>query len=251
MDEEDTRTKEVPELCAAQGFRHDLLNLMCVISHQSELGQRAQDLGAEDLRKILGRIHDVARLTIELIEREASGSDDPDVFDLRALIVRVAKVARGRAKQSVQVRCVLPDDPVWIEGRADALLRICLNLALNAVDASPEGKVTLSVSVQADAPAAVDLAAGKLPQPSWVLLDVTDSGPGVPDDLRTAIWDSGVTSKGTNGSGVGLALVRRLIEDAGAGIALQSKPSGGSVFRVYWPAAAIAAGQSRNPSGQS
>jgi len=214
---------------------HDLRNLLCVISHQSEMGQRATHLEAADLREILGRLHDTARLTVELIESERGRCDEPECFDLRMILERVAEVVRGRGA-GTQVYCTLPQAPILIDGYPETLLRLCLNLALNAVDASPGGEVTLSVSSQGEAPSAADLVAGSLPQTPWVMLEVADDGPGIPKKLRDRIWDRGVTTKGTNGSGEGLALVRRLAEEAGAGIALSPDPIGRTSFRVYWPA---------------
>ena len=163
-------------------FLHDLRNLTCVISYQSEMGYRGLNLGTDDLRKLLGRIHEAARMTIELIESEASGYIEPECLDLREIIARVAEVARGRSRYDTKVQCILPHDPVWIDDHPEAALRLCLNLALNAVDATPGGEVTLSVSGHTDATAEVDLIAGKLPQPPFVMLDVADDGPGIPDE---------------------------------------------------------------------
>jgi signal transduction histidine kinase len=180
-------------------------------------------------------------MTIELIESEASGYIEPECLDLREIIARVAEVARGRSRYDTKVQCILPHDPVWIDDHPEAALRLCLNLALNAVDATPGGEVTLSVSGHTDATAEVDLIAGKLPQPPFVMLDVADDGPGIPDELRARIWERGVSTKGPHGSGEGLAIVRRLVEEAGAGIALCSDVDGRTTFRVYWPASVASA----------
>ena len=213
---------------------HDLRNLMCVISHQSEMGHLARHLDAAELRAILGRIHQAARTAIELIEGEADTCAVPERFDVRSIVERVAEVAQGRGGEGTRVRFSLPSDPVWITGSPEACLRVCLNLALNAVDASA-GEVSLSVSPESELPDAADLAAGVVPSPPCVTVSVCDDGPGIPAGLRDRIWDHGVSTKGANGSGEGLALVRRLVEEAGAGVTLDTGCGGRTCFHVYWP----------------
>lgn len=250
MDRTDDRAEAAPAVRGPRCCLHDLRNLMCVISHQSEMGRYAANLEEAELRQILGRIHEAARLTFELIESKWAGSGEPERFDLQMVIEHVAEVAHGRAGQGARIRCVLPPNSVWIEGYPETLISLCLNLVLNAVDASPGGAVTLSVSSHAEAPPMADLVAGKLPQTPWVMLDVADDGPGIPAELRDRIWDRGVTTKGTNGSGEGLALVRRLVEEARAGIALGSDHAGRTSFRVCWPADATEVSQTRHPLAQ-
>lgn len=69
-----------------------------------------------------------------------------------------------------------------------------------------------------------------------IVLEVADSGPGVPEDLRDRIFDSGFSTKpsGTEGRGVGLALVRSIVSDAGGSVELRAEPM---TFRVELPAA--------------
>ncbi len=222
----------------SQSFLHDLQNLMCVILHQSEVGRDAFHREPVELRQILGRIHEAARMTVELINKERSTYPASERFDVRILLERVAEVARAHAGSATQVRCVVPLKPLWMEGQPETLLRLCLNLALNAVDAAPGGDVTLSVSGHKDAPDAPVLIAGQLPAAPWVLLEVADDGRGIPRELRDHIWEPGVTTKETSGSGQGLALVRSLVEAAGAGISLNPGDTGRTTFRVYWPAVA-------------
>lgn len=236
VDNKDTHRISEPVFRASSCFLHDLRNLMCVISHQSELGYRAHNLDEAALRKILSRIHVTARMTIDLIESEGPVYFGPDCLDIRVVIERVAEVARGRGGPGVEVHCILPEHPVWIEDEPEALMRLCLNLALNAVDASPEGEVILSLSSHADAPEMDDLVAGNVPPRPWVMLEIIDDGPGIPVEFKDRIWERGFTTKQRNGSGEGLALVRRLTEAAGAGITLGCDSAGRTCFRVYWPA---------------
>jgi two-component system, cell cycle sensor histidine kinase and response regulator CckA len=219
----------------ASSFLHDLRNLMCVISYQSEIGHGARDLEAEKLREIFGRIHEAARMTIDLIEGEQDDCAVSEHFDLRVIIKRVSDVVRGRGGDGTRVSCILSPGPVWMVGQPEIIMRVCLNLALNAVDASPGGEVTLSVSTQPELPDPAKLVAGVVPKSPMVMVEVADDGPGIPIGLRDSVWKRGVTTKGANGSGEGLALVRRLVEGVGAGIILEADRGVGTCFRMYWP----------------
>jgi signal transduction histidine kinase len=208
---------------------------MCVISHQSEIGYGAANLDETALRGLLWRIHQAARTTMELIEAEIQGLIGPERFDLRLIVERVTEMARSHGECSARVNCIVPPDHVWMIGHPEAVLRVCLNLALNAVDASAGGEVTLSVSTQSEPPDADALVAGVVPKAPWVMLAVVDDAPGIPPELSDRIWGRGFTTKGTNGSGEGLALVRRLVEEAGAGVTVAPGLGIGTRFCVYWP----------------
>ena len=73
------------------------------------------------------------------------------------------------------------------------------------------------------------------PQGRFVQIRVADDGEGIPSDHRDKIWEEGFTTKGANESGIGLALVRRLVELHGAGLRLWSEPGQGTTFDLWWP----------------
>mgnify|MGYP000971808675 FL=1 len=108
---------------------------------------------------------------------------------------------------------------------ADACRQIVLNLLLNAVDAlAGEGRVRLSLSVDGD---------------DRVLLQVTDSGPGIAPSVRAHLFEPFVTTKpaGT-GTGLGLAVVHGLVERAGGRVEADDaapEDGGGARFRVWLP----------------
>ena len=103
------------------------------------------------------------------------------------------------------------------------LLKTCfLNLMINAVDAMPEGGM-LAVSVSR--------AAG---QPEALVVEVTDTGSGMsPESVRSA-FEPYYSTKDT-GLGLGLALTRKIVEDHGGGIALDSAPGRGTSVRITLP----------------
>ena len=108
-----------------------------------------------------------------------------------------------------------------------------LNLVKNAAEAAPkvDGKITLSTAYQQGVRFAVPNSDKRVHLP--LQITVTDNGPGIPDDIKPYLFDPFVTSKPQR-SGLGLALVAKIIGDHGGVIECESKPKQTN-FRVMLP----------------
>jgi PAS domain S-box-containing protein len=108
-----------------------------------------------------------------------------------------------------------------VEGDRQRLSQVFVNLLTNAGDASPRGgQVTINGE----------------PNEGNAVIHVTDQGDGVPDDLKTAIFEPFVTTKASGeGTGLGLALAQKIVLDHGGDIALQSAPGTGTRVTVTLP----------------
>ena len=158
----------------------------------------------------------------------------------RTTPVDLSTIARGAAAlaaahpdrdATVRVTCVVPEnDPVRIEGDEDLLHRAVFNLALNAVQASPpQSEVSIEVSR-----GSLDLVPAGAPfDARAVSLRVSNSGPGIPAEIRDRMFDPFFTTK-PNGSGLGLAVVHRAIE-AHSGLVLVDSGERGTRFTVILP----------------
>jgi two-component system, OmpR family, sensor kinase len=117
-----------------------------------------------------------------------------------------------------------PDDPVEVDGVADDLHRMALNLIENALVHTPPGTpVTVSLS----------------PHDGLVTLEVSDRGPGVPAEARGKVFDRFARAfgdAGPGGSGLGLAIVRAVAEAHGGTVSLDEAEGGGARFSVDLPA---------------
>ncbi len=145
---------------------------------------------------------DVGRLTADIVE------------DLEPLAA-----ARG-ARIGVEVgeRTDAPID-------RDMLRQVLLNLLDNAIKYGPEGQTVAVTVADADGD---------------VVVSVTDQGPGVPAPERTRIWERfwrGQAANGIGGSGIGLALVKELVELHGGEVSIEAPPAGGARFVVRLPGA--------------
>ncbi|MFQ5829583.1 MAG: ATP-binding protein [Candidatus Methylomirabilia bacterium] len=108
-----------------------------------------------------------------------------------------------------------------VRGDRDQLCEIFLNLGQNALQAMPNGGV-LGVQVGQDG--------------DWVEVAVTDCGPGIRGADREQIFLPFVSTK-ADGLGLGLAIVRRIVEEHAGSVSCQNRPEGGSIFTVRLPAA--------------
>ncbi|MDR3515293.1 MAG: ATP-binding protein [Azospirillaceae bacterium] len=143
---------------------------------------------------------------------------------------KVAQTGFGR-----HVRFVEHYDPSLpaVRGNRDQLIQVFLNLIKNAVEAVPEqgGEIVLVTSYQHGMRMAIPGRDGRSHLP--LLVSIQDNGDGIPEDLRPHLFDPFVTTK-LNGSGLGLALVAKIIGDHGGAIDFESQPRR-TIFKVSLP----------------
>lgn len=207
---------------------HDLKEpLTAILGAASTLERLDDELTAEERTSLLGvlanRTRGMSSLLTDLLDldRLDRGIAEPRRFpvDLGALateLVRQTHVLRGRAVELDVCRCVGNVDAPKVE-------RMLENLLSNAVRYSPrEGRIWLRVR-EAEGGA---------------LLLVEDEGPGVPDELKTAIFEPfqrGHETSALPGTGIGLSLVARFAEIHGGRAWVEDRPGGGASFRILLP----------------
>jgi two-component system sensor histidine kinase PilS (NtrC family) len=181
---------------------------------------------SDRLSRLLSEFLDFARVRVKRVES----------VDLGAVARGAAQLvaAHPDRKPRLEVHCATPGRPVVIEGDEDLLHRAIFNLALNAVQASPEGgRVQLEVSSlePEDLPQAV--SAGVEFENGGAALRVTDEGPGIPSEVRDRLFEPFITTK-QGGTGLGLPVVHRAIE-AHRGLVFVDSDGHGTRFTVLLP----------------
>jgi signal transduction histidine kinase len=141
---------------------------------------------------------------------------DPAVDQVLALCA--PELAHARLERSVPAG--LPPAAI----HHPELMHVLMNLLVNAGQAvRPGGRIELRA---------------ELVPPGGVVLVVTDDGPGIEPSVRDRVFNAGVTTKaGRGGSGLGLSIVRRIVERRAGSIAVTDVPGGGTAFRVRLPRA--------------
>jgi signal transduction histidine kinase len=170
--------------------------------------------------------------TLDAIVKELLDFSRPMTLDLMPVQANdlVREVAARLAEPDVDT--VLDLDPSLPEIRLDAykVRQVLENLVRNSVQAlsgrgpgAPRGRIRLATAAVREGP----LAGG-------VSILVEDDGPGIPPDALASIWDPFYTTK-TRGSGLGLSVVRRIVDAHGGTVTVRSRPGEGAVFEIVLP----------------
>jgi signal transduction histidine kinase len=139
---------------------------------------------------------------------------------VRPVLETVEHLLAHRAlERGIALRLDAPDS-LSVPMAADGLRQVILNLALNAIDATPRGGRVL-------------LGATCTPGATEVFVD--DEGPGVPEADRERIFEPFFTTKPSRPGGLGLAISRRLVSEAGGELRVACRPRGGASFRACFP----------------
>jgi signal transduction histidine kinase len=232
-DERGTRLQEIGTQAAK--IAHDLNNLLSPIimaldmvrPHLRNESHRAM---MEIARKATLRATDLVRQILS----SASGAETRRTqIDPGAVVQEVAAFVKTTFPSSLDIQVDAAHDLAPVVANATQLHRALLNLCVNARDAMPEGgALTLRASN-------VELDHRVMGASRYVLFEVSDTGSGIPEEIRERIFDPYFTTKGPDkGTGLGLDSVRSIVERHAGMLNLQTKIGHGTTFRILIPAAA-------------
>ncbi len=236
------RLASMGELAAS--LAHEIKNPLAGIDGAIQV--MADELPDTDSRKeimleVLSQVRRLDRTVRDLLAFARPGRPDVAPCDLHQVLDRtLLLVAEDPKAKHVRVvrdyRAGLP--PLEADGKQ--LGQVFLNLILNAIQAMPGGG---QVRIRTALPGmGGGNGAGPLPAGTVVEVEIADTGPGIPPHLLEEIFKPFVTTK-HRGTGLGLSVSRRIVEEHGGSIAAWNQPGGGASFRIRLPA--------RFPSPQS
>ncbi|TVQ93184.1 MAG: sensor histidine kinase [Deltaproteobacteria bacterium] len=213
------RLRSLAELgSVSASLLHELRQPIFALQSYLYLLERSGDLGdglAEHVRYL--------QSLVEFYTSFLDVAHPVQTLDLRTEIGAVRPVLERQARQQkIRLSFLLPEEPVQIRARPAAPRQVVANLVRNAIEASS----------QASAPM-VEIAVGR--RASWATLAVRDRGPGVEPADRSRIFEPWFSTKGAEGTGLGLHLSRRLVQAEGGELQVTDNPGGGALFEVRWP----------------
>ena len=222
---------------------HEIKNPLSGIRGAAQLLETV--VGDED-RALTRLITDETDRIVSLVDRMEIFSDERPIeripVNIHVVLDHVKALARnGFAKG---IRIVEEYDPSLppVMANRDQLIQVFLNLVKNAAEAiggDPNGEITLSTAFRPGIRLSVPGTQDRVSLP--LEFCVKDNGPGVSDDIRPILFDPFITTK-TNGSGLGLALVAKIVGEHGGVIECESTGRG-TMFRILMPAWKDAFGQ--------
>ena len=212
---------------------HEVKNPLSGIRGAAQLLEQDADEASRELTQL---ICDETDRIVALVDRmEAFSEHAPvarDEVNIHEVLDRVRKIAQsGFARHIMLIEEYDPSLPP-VPGDRDLLLQVLLNLVKNAAEAVSDshGEIILTTAyrhgLRLTGP---DGSRRHLP----LMVSVADNGGGIPDEIKPHLFDPFVTTK-RNGTGLGLALVAKVIGDHGGVIEFDSEP-GRTVFRVFLP----------------
>jgi PAS domain S-box-containing protein len=230
------------------GIAHDFNNLLLVITGNLELLD--EQLERDDLRSLLKEAQDAAQLgsqlTHQLLSFARRRHTDPHVIVLNDLVVRVADLLRRTLGEHISLANSLTPN-LW-ETRADPgqFQSAIVNMAVNARDAMPNGGKlvveTRNVVLDADhADLHPELKPGE-----YVQLSVSDTGTGMPPEIRDRVFEPFFTTKEKGrGTGLGLAMVYGFIKQSGGHVTIYSEVGHGTTINLYFPRVVTASAEQK------
>ena len=222
------------------GVAHDFNNILTAITGSIEI--LADAVAHTPQLAAIARLIDAAAwrgadLIQQLLAFARKQPLQPQSTDVNRLVLDTAKLLRPTLGENVEIKMTLEEDawPAMID--PSQLSTALINLALNARDAMPGGgKLILKTgNVMLDASFAAIHAEEVRPGP-YVMIAVTDTGVGIPADIRDSVFEPFFTTKEVGqGTGLGLSMVYGFVKQSGGHIKIDSEEGHGTTFKLYLP----------------
>lgn len=236
----------------AGGIAHDFNNVLLAIVGYTELAGRQLGEGDTAAREDLDQVLRAAERGKQLVQRILAFSRRRDLTRLPVRLPRVVSEAldllRATLPSTIEIRTSIDEATPTVLADETQLHQVLLNLATNSAHAMPRGG-TLEVRVAA-ASVNEDLAGRHtdLRPGRYARLTVTDTGTGIPPEVRERVFEPFFTTKPAGeGTGLGLSVILGIVRSFDGAIVLESEPGRGTRVDVYLPAHEAPAEPGANP----
>ncbi len=222
----------------AGGVAHDLNNLLSPILGYSEMLQNAlspEDVRRESVEQILRaglRARDLVRQLLAFSRKQTL---EYKPVDMNQAVTGFEKLLRRTIREDIEIKIITAPDIRIVMADIAQIEQVIMNLAVNAQDAMPEGG---SLTIET---ATVELddnytATHQSVKPGvYIMLAISDTGSGMDDETRKNMFEPFFSTKGEQGTGLGLATVYGIVKQHEGNIWVYSEQDKGSTFKIYLP----------------
>jgi len=222
----------------ASGIAHDFNNLLAIIATNAESGCMETSNGGaarncfEEIKQASSRANDLVRQILLFSRKQDS---ERRTISLLPIVTDALALLRATLPSNVEFRTALDSVVPAVAANATQVYQILVNLGTNAGQAmSAGGVLTLSLD-HIHTTKSKAAACGELHEGEYVRVSMKDTGIGMTRATMDRVFEPFFTTRGTEGTGIGLSVVHRLAQDHGGAITIESELGKGSTFRVYFP----------------
>ena len=236
----------------ASGIAHDLNNILAPIL--MSIGLMRKSVTDEGTQKLLTTIESSAERGADIVRQVltfARGVEGERILiQPRHIINELVKIMVQTFPKNIQIRTKFPRDLWPVHGDPTQLHQILLNLCVNARDAMPEGGELLVAAENRTVDEQYLAMNPEASSGSFVVLQVSDAGSGIPPEVLEKIFDPFFTTKEPGkGTGLGLSTVLGIVKSHGGFLNIETRVGAGTTFRIFIPASPSAdtGGDNVNP----
>jgi len=222
----------------AAGIAHDFNNILSIILVYNSLNQRIAN-DPQKLAQSTGAIHEAVQRGANLVKQILTFARKTEVhvgpIDINVAIKDVVKMLNETFPKTINLSLHLLDEVPFITADPTQIQQVLLNLCVNARDAMPGGG-TLTLKTDLASGQKVHTLFSEALASEYVHISVRDTGIGMDETTRNLIFDPFFTTKEKGkGTGLGLSVVYGAVKNHEGFIRVESMPSRGSVFHLYFP----------------
>ncbi len=223
----------------AGGIAHDFNNVLSAIMMATDFllnAHKPTDPSFQDIIQIKQNANRAAALVRQLLAFSRKQTLRPQVLDLGETLSDLGMLLKRLLGEKVTFAGVVHGRDLWpVKADLSQFEQVIVNLAVNARDAMPDGGTLGIRTANVTAEECAKFAYKGMPNADYVLVEVTDSGTGIPQDIIEKIFEPFFSTKEVGkGTGLGLSTVYGIVKQTGGFVYADSKP-GMTAFRIFLP----------------
>ena len=223
----------------AGGVAHDFNNVLTAIIGYSDLllaNHRPTDPSFQDIMQIKQNANRAAGLVRQLLAFSRRQTLRPQTLQLNDVLSELQMLLRRLVGETIHLDVVHSRDLWLVKADVNQFEQVIVNLVVNARDAMPDGgKITLRTR-NFPASESARLKEMAVVPADYVLVEVQDTGHGIPADVQAKIFEPFFTTKEVGkGTGLGLSMVYGIVKQTGGYVFCESEPGAGATFRILLP----------------